>query len=345
MRRAAGLGSGLVLALMLLGFSCGQGRRFSHQQHLEKQGLDCKDCHVGSEDGIRAGAPDPEQCQNCHEEASQYTALARQLALKWPRLRTLPPDGKFSHRTHQDAGVECEKCHGDLKKNKKVTPANLPTMETCVKCHQEQGVGTGCAVCHQTISEKTPPLDHAQDWKRFHGAAAQEPVRGSRCVSCHQRSYCTTCHQVEKPRDHTNTWLNFGHGVTASMDRSRCSACHRSDFCIQCHRESVPVSHQAGWGAPLERHCQQCHLLAPVSNCSVCHSGNFRHVMAPPRPNSRPRCSSAACALCRSPQNPVPTRGMRKSQALSLSSAFRIAFVIATVPSLVMPGCMMSPVR
>jgi hypothetical protein len=300
LRRAVGLGSGLILGLMLLGFSCGQGLRFSHQQHVDKQGLDCKDCHAGSEDGIRAGAPDPQQCRSCHEEVSdqKYGAVAKQLGAKWPRIKALPADGKFSHRTHQDAGIGCENCHGDLKKNKKITAANLPTMETCVKCHQEQGVGTGCAVCHQTISKTSPPPDHAQDWKRLHGAAVQEPVRGSRCVSCHERSYCTTCHQVEKPQDHTNTWLNFGHGVTASMDRSRCSACHHSDFCIQCHQESVPASHQPGWGAPLDRHCLACHLTATVSNCSVCHSGHVAHINAPARPHTPPHTTPTDCRAC-----------------------------------------------
>ena len=298
MRRAAGLGSGLVLALMLLGFSCGKGLQFSHQQHVDKQGLECKDCHAGSGDGLRAGAPDPKQCLNCHEEASQYEALAQKLAPQWPRLRALPADGKFSHQKHQDAGVECAKCHGDMKQSRKVTAANLPTEADCLKCHREMGVGAGCAVCHQTVSKTSPPPDHARSWNRLHGAASQEPVRGGRCSRCHERNHCTTCHQVAKPQDHTNTWSNFGHGVAAGVDRSRCSTCHRSDFCIQCHQQSVPVSHQAGWGAPLQRHCQQCHLLAPVSNCSVCHSGNFRHVMAPPRPNSPPHTTPTDCRAC-----------------------------------------------
>ena len=37
--------------------------------------------------------------------------------------------------------------------------------------------------------------------------------------------------------------------------------------------------------------------------------------------------------------------GHDKRDQLDLSSAFRIASVIAVVPTLVMPGCMMSPVR
>jgi hypothetical protein len=299
MRRAGWIGSGLVLALVLMGFSCGKGLKFSHQQHVDKQGLECKDCHAGSPDGLQAGAPDPKYCLNCHEEASQYEALAKKLAPKWPRLKALPPDGTFSHQTHQDAGITCEQCHGDMKHNKKVTPANLPTMETCLKCHKDMGVGTGCAVCHKTLSEKSPPPDHNRDWKRFHGSAAQEPVRGGRCYLCHERSYCSTCHSIEKPRDHgTNTWLNFGHGVAAGVDRTRCSTCHHSDFCIQCHQESPPVSHQPGWGPPLDRHCLACHLTVTVSNCSVCHSGRVPHLNAPTRPNTPPHTTPTDCRAC-----------------------------------------------
>lgn len=310
MRRAVWLGSGAILSLMLLGFSCGQGLKFSHQQHVEKQGLECKECHAGSPDGVRAGAPDPKQCQNCHEEASQYTALARQLVPKWPRLRTLPPDGNFSHRQHQDAGVDCEKCHGDLKKSKKVTAANLPTEADCLQCHREMGAGTDCAVCHRTLSKTSAPPDHAQGWDRLHGAASQEPVRGGRCERCHQPSYCSTCHRVEKPQDHTNTWLNFGHGLTAGVDRTRCAACHQSDFCIQCHQESPPVSHQPGWGAPLERHCLACHLTVTVSNCSVCHGGRLAHVNAPPRPNTPPHTTPTDCRACHhGPLLPHPDNG------------------------------------
>jgi len=299
MRRAALIGSALVLALMLLGFSCGRGLQFSHQQHVDKQGLECKECHAGSADGARAGTPDLKQCQNCHEEADQkYAPVAKALAAKWPRLKALSADGKFSHRTHQEAGVECASCHGDMKQNTKVTAANLPTMETCVKCHKEKGVGTGCAVCHQTLSTKNPPADHTQDWKRFHGTASQEPGRGGRCALCHERSYCSTCHSIEKPQDHSNTWVNFGHGVAAGVDRTRCSTCHHSDFCIQCHQESPPISHQPGWGSPLNRHCVACHLTVTVSNCSVCHGGRVVHTNAPPRPNTPPHNNPTDCRGC-----------------------------------------------
>lgn len=299
MRRAILIGGVLLMGLALAGFSCEKGLRFSHQQHVDKQGLECKECHAGSEDGLRAGAPDPKYCLNCHEEADQkYGWAARQLAASWPRLQALPADGKFSHKKHQDAGMTCDKCHGDMKSNRKVTAANLPTMETCVKCHREQGVGTACAVCHQTLSEKSPPPDHARDWKRYHGAASQEPGRGSRCFMCHERSYCSTCHAIEKPQDHSHTWVNFGHGVAAGMDRSRCATCHQSDFCIQCHTESQPISHQPGWGSPLDRHCLNCHLTVTVSNCSVCHGGRVAHLNAPARPNTPPHTTPTDCRGC-----------------------------------------------
>ena len=294
-----GLGILLSLALVTLGFSCQGGRSgFSHQQHVEKQGLACSDCHAGSPDGVRAGAPDPRQCQNCHEEASKYSDLARRLAGKWPRLRALPADGKFSHGQHKEAGVECQSCHGQVAKSKRVAAKYLPTEAVCRKCHREMGVGNDCVTCHQKLNPRTAPPDHGPAWKRLHGPAAQDPIQGERCLRCHQKNSCASCHSLEKPADHSSAWLNFGHGNAAGIDRSRCAVCHRSDYCIRCHQESPPVSHAAGWGPPLERHCRQCHLTVSVSNCSVCHGAGVRHVTAPARPDSSPHNSPTDCRAC-----------------------------------------------
>jgi predicted CXXCH cytochrome family protein len=299
MRRLALLGGGLLLALVMLGFSCQKGRVwFSHKLHVQEQGLKCSDCHAGSEDGLHAGAPAPEVCQGCHEEAAKYSGLASELAAKWPRLKALPADGKFSHRAHQAAGVECQRCHDDVGSSKKVTMPDMPTEATCLDCHREMGVGAECAVCHQTLNRETPPADHQQAWDRLHGQAAREPVAGERCFRCHQRTSCASCHEIEKPRDHNWTWRTFGHGTEAGLDRERCAACHRSDYCVRCHQETAPQSHRGGWGSPADRHCLDCHLGESASNCAVCHSARVQHLNAPLRPNTPPHTLNTDCRAC-----------------------------------------------
>ena len=293
------LASGLFFALVLMGPSCeGKYPVFSHRNHVKKQNLQCNDCHTGSADGIQAGAPDPATCTACHEETEKYTAIADQLIKKWPRFRALPPDGKFSHKTHEDSGVKCEDCHRNVAKSNGITFSNMPTESTCLDCHKKRSGAAECSVCHQTINRDTPPQNHSQSWERFHGDSARDPVMGERCVRCHQRNYCDSCHNVQKPLDHTIAWKDFGHGTTAQIDRSRCATCHKSDFCVRCHSETPPMSHRGGWGPPLDRHCNECHLTGGVQNCTVCHGTRIMHRSAPTRPNTPPHQLATDCRSC-----------------------------------------------
>jgi hypothetical protein len=41
--------------------------RFSHQTHVDGQGMSCEDCHYFREDGSYAGFPTNEECMNCHD--------------------------------------------------------------------------------------------------------------------------------------------------------------------------------------------------------------------------------------------------------------------------------------
>lgn len=41
--------------------------RFSHNVHVEGQGMACEDCHYFREDGSYAGFPSNEECMNCHD--------------------------------------------------------------------------------------------------------------------------------------------------------------------------------------------------------------------------------------------------------------------------------------
>lgn len=63
---------------------------FSHKKHVVEQELQCNTCHTGSEDGARAGAPNPDICATCHEEVQANLDMARELASRWPRLKTYP---------------------------------------------------------------------------------------------------------------------------------------------------------------------------------------------------------------------------------------------------------------
>lgn len=300
MRRAALLAATAFMAAVLMAPSClKDGAWFSHKKHVEEQELDCDICHSGSEDGKMAGAPGAEVCTACHEEAEKYSAIAEKLTEKWPRIKGLPPDGKFSHRTHKEAGVECSECHGKVGSGKRVTYRNMPDEETCISCHAEKGISTDCSTCHSELNPETAPESHGQAWIRFHGDSARDPVEGDRCERCHRTNTCNICHSVEKPRDHTYAWKDYGHGVASRIDRGRCATCHRTDYCVRCHRESPPVSHRGAWGVPSDRHCLDCHLGGGnVQNCRVCHGAGVGHRNAPFRPPGAPHDSATDCRAC-----------------------------------------------
>jgi len=298
------LASGIFLALVMLGSSCRKGLpTFSHKNHVQDQALQCDTCHTGSKDGAQAGVPSPDVCATCHEEAKdkKNLELAKSLAQKWPRFKTLSPDGIFSHKKHKDAGINCESCHYGIAKSKKVSQNFMPDEKTCLKCHKEKRVSTNCATCHQKISPTSAPPDHAQSWAKFHGEAARDPVRGGRCARCHTRNTCDTCHQTQRPADHTGaSWVEFGHGADSRLDRSRCATCHRSDFCMTCHKESEPRSHAGAWGPPSDRHCFDCHLPGGgmSQDCAVCHGARISHPDAPARPSGLPHSAATDCQSC-----------------------------------------------
>jgi hypothetical protein len=123
-------------------------------------------------------------------------------------------------------------------------------------------------------------------------------VRGERCFRCHERSSCNSCHNVQKPLDHTIAWKDFGHGAESQIDRSRCATCHRSDFCIKCHSETPPMNHRGGWGPPSDRHCNECHLTGGIQNCTVCHGARILHQSAPRKPDTNPHRLATDCRSC-----------------------------------------------
>jgi len=99
------------------------------------------------------------------------------------------------------------------------------------------------------------------------------------------RGDCSSCHDGEAPKHHTETdWLR-GHGRSRGAEPERCAACHPSEECQECH-ERAPDSHTPGFlrpgaaGPDRQRHavlarlnpggCAVCHLQLHA-DCSPCH--------------------------------------------------------------------------
>lgn len=135
---------------------------FSHKTHTAIS-LGCKFCHANPDPGNDMTFPDTQRCMACHQTIDRDQPSIQSLAkfaqskkpVPWVRVYAVPAWVFWSHRTHLDAGVKCESCHGHVGQMDvvaRVTKVN--TMDGCVSCHQEKNATTGCRSCHEDKSSQ-----------------------------------------------------------------------------------------------------------------------------------------------------------------------------------------------
>jgi mono/diheme cytochrome c family protein len=146
---------------------------FSHRIHAGSNGINCKYCHSSARVSKNAGIPSLNVCMNCHKNISEvadttatpehskafydgeiqklYDAVGWDKAglaytgkihpVKWVRIHNLQDFVYFNHSQHVSvAGLECQKCHGEVQTfeiQKQFAPL---TMGWCIKCHRETDV-------------------------------------------------------------------------------------------------------------------------------------------------------------------------------------------------------------
>lgn len=296
---------------------------FSHAKHLARA-MACTDCHADaltsteSKDDLLPGEPvcarchpidraqpdrvvagqPPATCVTCHPG---YTAGA-------PVDRTTIPPANliFDHAAH--GRTACKTCHGDLTTVDVATRDALPTMATCLTCHDGKDhdgvvVASECTTCHLAdpggkvrtalpdgvLAPKSGVLGDAHDpgWADHHAAAARAP--GATCSSCHAEHECADCHAgTIKPFAYHPGDYQQSHAIDARRGVPDCSVCHRaSTFCIGCHERSGVGArgetdfsasgtddlkfHPAGWA-------QRPHAAEAKRNldaCASCHRDEF----------------------------------------------------------------------
>ncbi len=79
--------------------------------------------------------------------------------IRWVRVYNLPDFVFFDHRSHVNAGVTCQTCHGPVETMERVAQVPDLTMGWCVNCHRDVKNGKfpelkgknpsiSCTVCH-----------------------------------------------------------------------------------------------------------------------------------------------------------------------------------------------------
>jgi hypothetical protein len=130
---------------------------YSHKKHLA-MGLVCKDCHTNPDPGDRMTFPAESKCMTCHTTVAKGKPAIQKLAeyaksgqaVPWVRVYVLPGWVYWNHRSHLEAEMTCEMCHGKVEEMDVMTRVtDVTKMAGCIDCHRKNDVSTGCRFCHQ----------------------------------------------------------------------------------------------------------------------------------------------------------------------------------------------------
>lgn len=129
---------------------------FSHRVHAGKKEIGCVMCHPGVWKTPVADLPPVETCMLCHSRiAIHYPEIEKvrqhyeqRQPIRWVRITNLPDLAHFDHSMHIASGVDCGKCHGDVKAMDRIVLAPKFTMGFCIECHWQNDATHDCFACH-----------------------------------------------------------------------------------------------------------------------------------------------------------------------------------------------------
>ncbi len=118
---------------------------YSHAQHADGLGMDCRYCHTSVETAAHANIPPTKVCMNCHSTIfaeSVKLAPVRESYVSgkpvaWVRVHDLPDYVYFDHSVHVNRGIGCVSCHGRIDKMDVVYQDQQLSMAWCIECHRE----------------------------------------------------------------------------------------------------------------------------------------------------------------------------------------------------------------
>lgn len=154
------LGAGFLFFGLNLAAAPAQPIAFNHQAMVQA-GIGCIFCHTDAMRSPSAGVPSVEKCIGCHKLIATNLPVIQQVAaywnrqepIPWVRVNRLPRFVYFSHRVHVvAAGLNCERCHGDVGHMSVDRPVVTMDMGWCLGCHEQQSNARqlqDCVVCHQ----------------------------------------------------------------------------------------------------------------------------------------------------------------------------------------------------
>jgi len=138
------------------GYRPEQPIKFSHQQHVEKNQMECQYCHSGVAKANYPTIPSVESCMGCHKNVKTDSPEIKKLKeyydagkpVEWVPVHNLPEHAHFPHERHIKAGVGCQNCHGQMQRMQAAEKVSTMKMGWCLTCHREKGATIDCSACH-----------------------------------------------------------------------------------------------------------------------------------------------------------------------------------------------------
>lgn len=261
---------------------------FDHSWHAGGMGFPCENCHstiATAADLSENHAPAMDDCSMCHE-LDNCDMCHTDLAHRGGPGPIVPTLG-FSHENHLPrGGDDCTLCHTDVTESAAL-PLQIPTMDTCLGCHEADLASERCDHCHIEPEDQAQASDSIIFDHSFHVGGM-----GFGCADCHTNvetatdlssdlgtgmDPCTMCHQLDNcDMCHTNmttTWsapevpepsLGFSH--TSHLARA-------DDDCGWCHADAAESS-ELPLGSPTMDTCLGCHNHEAdyaAGRCDHCH--------------------------------------------------------------------------
>jgi hypothetical protein len=129
---------------------------FSHKQHAGTLKLQCKMCHPNPDPGESMTIVPASTCMQCHAAIKTDSPAIQKLAgyakqnqrVPWVRVYQIPSYVNYSHRSHLEAGNQCEDCHGKVAERDQLFKEGNISMGGCMQCHQAKKVSIDCTFCH-----------------------------------------------------------------------------------------------------------------------------------------------------------------------------------------------------
>jgi ferredoxin len=222
-------------------------------------------------DGSKKTAVKNDACVYCHRTVVNRTTQGRSGV-------------RMSHREPLQEGYLCSDCHiKDAHPSSKLKKGFFEMLE-CLRCHNGVKAKKECAYCHVEKNYRVQQNNYPTIYKQIHNdlkSHGKNPL--SSCSSCHDMSYCATCHvMITKYRvalPHPQDWIGIHPYSTDRNNVRACYACHGKKFCLDCHGVEMPHPenyvrfHIAEARQAEAEKCYKCHTK---ESCDFCHI-NHRH--------------------------------------------------------------------